>query len=266
VIRPLILLVIAALILGANPAAAGPAPPTLTKLKQAAAANPQDPQVHYSLGLKYESLDKSKQATDEYRKALSLKPDYDQALYSLGRLMGALGETDRAIEIIKQAVKLKPKSAEARTLLATVYNQQAVELLRQGSLDDAREALENGIQAKGGDAVTEALRNNLGCLYMRQDKLDDAVGVFQEVLRQNPNAPQALYNLGLLHYTQGDYQAASRELFALKGIDPEMAADLSDYRFRIRTSTEVTPPVKTMLTFKGSPLLTKGTVLPSYSR
>ena len=265
-ISPLVILVIAALSFGAIPAVAGQSPATLRDLKQAVAAKPQDPQAHYSLGQKYESLGQTKKALGEYRKALSLKPDYDQALYSLGRLMGELGETDKAIEIIKQAVKLKPNSAEARTLLATVYNQQAMELLRQGSLDDAREALETGIQAKGGDAVTEALRNNLGCLYIRQDKLDEAVGAFQEVLRQNPNAPQALYNLGLLHYTQGDYQAASRELFALKGIDPDMAADLADYRFRIRTSTYVEPPVKTMVTFKGSPLLTKGTVLPSYAR
>jgi tetratricopeptide (TPR) repeat protein len=266
VISPLVILVIAALSFGAIPAVAGQSPATLRDLKQAVAAKPQDPQAHYSLGLKYESLGQTKKALGEYRKALGLKPDHEQALYSLGRLMGELGETDKAIEIIKQAVKLKPNSAEARTLLATVYNQQAMELLRRGSLDDAREALETGIQAKGGDAVTEALRNNLGCLYIRQDKPDEAVGAFQEVLRQNPNAPQARYNLSLLYYTQGDYQAASREFFALKGIDPDMAGDLADYRFQIRTSTYVEPPVKTMVTFKGSPLLTKGTVLPSYAR
>jgi tetratricopeptide (TPR) repeat protein len=266
VISPLVILVIAALSSGAIPAAAGQPPATLRNLKQAVAAKPQDPQAHYSLALKYEALGQTKKALAEYRKALSLKPDFDQALYSLGRLTGELGETDKAIEIIKQAVKLKPKSAESRNLLAALYNQQAVELLRQGSLDAAREALETGIQAKGGDAVTEALRNNLGCLYIRQDKPDEAVGAFQEVLRQNPNAPQARYNLSLLYYVQGDYQAASREFFALKGIDPGMAADLSDYRFQVRTSMYVTPPVKTMDTFKGSPLLTKGTVLPSYAR
>ena len=78
------------------------------------------------------------------------------------------------------------------------------------------------------------------------------------MLRQNPNAAQARYNLALLNYTQGDYQAASRQLFALKGIDPGLAGELSDYRFKIRTSTDWQPPVKTMLTFPGSPLLIKG--------
>jgi tetratricopeptide (TPR) repeat protein len=111
--------------------------------------------------------------------------------------------------------------------------------------------------------VTEALRNNLGCLYVRDNKLDQAIGPWQEVLRQNPDFPQAHYNLALIYYTQGDYQAASREFFALKGLDRDLAGDLSDYRFRITTSTYVTPPVKTMITFKGSPLLTKGTE-PAY--
>ena len=114
--------------------------------------------------------------------------------------------------------------------------------------------------------MTEALRNNLGCLYVRENKPDQAIGTFQEVLRQNPNVPQARYNLALLYYTQGDYQLASREFFALKGIDRDMAGDLSDYRFQIRTSTYVEPPVKTLVTFPGSPLLTEGTVLPSYAK
>lgn len=266
VIQPLIVLVIAALLLGTSPASAGQAPPTLRKLKQAVVANPQDPQAHYTLGLQYESLGQTKKATEEYRKALSLKPDYDKALYSLGRLMGELGETDRALKIIKQTVKLNPDSVEAKTLLATVYNRQAMDLLRQGSLDDAREAIEAGMQAKGGDAVTEALSINLGCLYLLQDKLDDAVGTFQEVVRQNPDAPEARYNLALIYYTQGDFQAASREFFALKGIDRNLAEKLSDYRFRVKTDAYVKPPVQTMYTFKGSPLLTKGTVLPSYAR
>jgi tetratricopeptide (TPR) repeat protein len=266
VISYLTILVIMVLSLGASPAAAGQNPPTLRELKQAVAANPQDPQAHYSLGLKYESLGKTKKAIDEYRKSLSLKPGNDKVLYSLGRSMATLGEPDKAIGIIQQAVKLNPKSVEARSLLAAVYNQQAMASMQQGNLDAARQSLTAGIDAKGDAAVTEALRNNLGCLYVRENKLDEAVGTWQEVLRQNPDVPQAHYNLALIYFATGDPQAASRELFALKGIDRDMAADLSDYRFRIKTSTDVTPPVKTMITFKGSPLLTKGTVLPSYAR
>ena len=243
-ISHLVILVIVLLSLGAGPAVAGEKPATLRELKQAVASNPQDPQAHYSLGLKYESLGKTKKAIGEYNKALSLKPDDDKVLYSLGRLMGELGEAEQAIEIIKQAVKLKPNSAEARSLLAAAYNKQGTALMLQGSLDAAKEALETGIQAKGGPAETEALLNNLGCLYVRENQPDEAIGTFQEVLRQNPNVPQAHYNLALLYYTQGDYQAASREFFALKGLDLNMAAELSDYRFRIGTSTYVSPRSK----------------------
>jgi protein O-GlcNAc transferase len=266
VISHLTILLIMVLSLGATSAAAGEKPGALSELKKVVAANPQDPQAHYSLGLKYESLGHTRKAIDEYRKSLSLKPGNDKVLYSLGRLMAAGGEPGEAIGIIRQAVKLNPKSAEARNLLGAVYNQQAMALMQQGNLEAAKQALEAGIQAQGDAAVTEALRNNLGCLYVRENRLDQAVGTWQEVIRQNPDAPQAHYNLALVYYTMGNPQAASRELFALKGIDRDMAAELSGYRFRIETSTEVRPPVKTMITFKGSPLLTKGTVLPDFAR
>jgi protein O-GlcNAc transferase len=263
VISHLTILVIMVLSLGASSAAAGGKPGALSELKQAVVANPQDPQAHYSLGLKYESLGQTKKAIGEYRKSLSLKPGNDKVLYSLGRLMATLGEPDQAIEIIKQAVKLNPKSAEARNLLAVVYNQEAMAFMQQGNLDAARQALETGIQAKGGSAETETLRNNLGCLYVRENKLDEAVGTFREVLRQNPDLPQAHYNLALIYFATGNPQAAYVEFFALKGLDRDLAAELSDYRFRIETSTDVRPPVKT-IQMKPSPFLVGGNI-PSES-
>ena len=249
----LTILVIMMLSLGANPAA-GEKPGALKELKQAVVAKPEDPQAHYSLGLKYESLGQTKKAIEEYRKSLSLKPDNDKVLYSLGRLTASLGEPDQAIGIIKQAVKLNPKSAEARSLLAAAYNQQAMALMQQGNLDAARQSFTAGIQAKGGPAETQTLLNNLGCLYVQENKLDQAVGTWQEVLRQNPDLPQAHYNLALTYYAMGNPQAAYVEFFALKGLDRDLAAELSDYRFRTQTSTDVTPPVKT-LQMKPSPLL-----------
>jgi tetratricopeptide (TPR) repeat protein len=259
VISHLTILVIVLLSLGASPTGAGGKPPTLRELKKAVAASPQDPQAHYSLGLQYESLGQTKKAIGEYRKSLSLKPDNAKALYSLGRLMNQLGEPEKAIEIIKQAVKFNPKFQEARNLLAAVYNQQAMAFMEQSNLDAARQALETGIQAKGGPAETETLRNNLGCLYVRENRLDEAVGTFREVLRQNPDVPQARYNLALIYYATGNPQAAYVEFFALKGLDRDLAAQLSDYRFRIETSTYVTPPVKTMQ-MKPSPALVGGNI------
>ena len=261
-ISHLAILLMALLSLGAAPAAAADKPGALRELKQAVTANPQDPQAHYALGLKFEGLGKTKQAIAEYNKALSLKPDDVKVLYSLGRLMGDTGQVDQAIEIIKKAVKLKPDSAQARSLLAAAYNKQATALMLQGNLDDAKAALQAGLQAKGGPEQTQALLNNLGCLYVRGNQREQAIGTFQDVLRQNPDMAQAHYNLALLYYAQGDYQLASQQMYALKGVDPNMAAELSGYRFRPQTPTDWTPPVKTLVTFPGSPLLTEGTILP----
>lgn len=256
----LVILLIAALSLGAGPAAAGEKTPSLRQLKQVAAANPQDPQARYALGEQYERLGQLQPAQREYKAALSLKPDDPKGLYRLGRVMGKLGQLEPAIKTIKGAVKLVPQSAEVRNLLAALYNQQGAVLMQQGRLTDAREALEAGLRAKGGPEANQALGNNLGCLHVRENRPDQAIGAFQEVLRQNPDMGQARYNLALLYYQQGDYQAANREFYALKGANPALAAELANYRFRIETSTDYAPPVKTAVTFKGSPLLTQGSI------
>jgi tetratricopeptide (TPR) repeat protein len=258
-ISHLAILMILVLSLGAGPAVAAAKPQSLRQLKQAVAAKPQDPQAHYALGLRYESLGQTKKAIAEYRLSLTLKPDDAKVLYSLGRLMSQQGEPEKAIAIIKQAVKFDPKFPEARNLLAGVYNQQAITLMEQGNLDAARQALEAGLQVKGGPAETETLRNNLGCLYARENKLDQAVGAFQQVLRQNPNVPQAHYNLALIYYATGNPQAAYVEFFALKGLDRGLAAQLSEYRFRPETSTYATPPVQTMQ-MQPSPALVGGNI------
>jgi tetratricopeptide (TPR) repeat protein len=260
VISSLIILIIMALSLGAGPAAAASRLP-VWKLKQKVAANPQDPQAHYTLGEKYESLGQMQAAIQQYQEALKLKPDDAKGLYRLARVMGETGKSDQAIETIKKALKLKPNFAEARNLLAATYNQQGAALIQQGNLEAAKEALEAGLQAKGDPAETEALRNNLGCLYVQENRLDQAVDTFQQVVRQNPNMAQAHYNLALIYYQQGNYQAANVEFFAVKGINPGLANQLSDYRFRIKTSMESgPPPVKTAITFPGSPALVQGTI------
>jgi tetratricopeptide (TPR) repeat protein len=249
--------------LGGSPAL-GQTPPKLWKLRQAVATNPQDPEAHLALGLKYESLGKNHKALREYKKVVELNPDDVRGVYSLGRLMATLGPAGPAIKVIQEAVKLDPKYAPARNLLAATYNKQGLTWMQQGKLDDARQALESGLKAQGGADETKSLLNNLGCLYVRQNHLDEAIGTFQALLRRDPNVAQAHYNLALIYYAQGEYQLASQQFYALKGVDPKMAGELGDYRFRIVTPLTYEPPVKTMLTFKGSPLLTQGTVPPEF--
>ena len=257
VISHLVILVTVLLSLGAGPAEAGRKAPTLSELTQAVAQNPQDPQARYSLGLKYESLGKTKKAIEEYQKALNLKPDDEKALYSLGRLMGELGESEQAIKLIQKALKLKPDFAQARSLLAAIYGKQGVALMEQGSLEAAKEALEAGIQANAGAAETKALRNNLECLYVRENRLDQAIGTFQEVLQQNPNVAQALQP-GPPLLRPGGLPGGLPADVRLEGPQPRPGGRAGGLPLQDRTSTDWTPPVKTMLTFPGSPLLTQG--------
>jgi tetratricopeptide (TPR) repeat protein len=53
------------------------------------------------------------------------------------------------------------------------------------------------------DALTE-----LGITYMYQDNLETALGIFEDVLANEPNHEGARYNLASANFSQGDYDRA----------------------------------------------------------
>lgn len=51
-------------------------------------------------------------------------------------------------------------------------------------------------------------RNNLGLVYVNQNKLAEAENEYKKEIEINPNYDNAYYNLGLLHWQQKRYNEA----------------------------------------------------------
>lgn len=229
--------------------------PPLRVLKQAVQEQPTDPQAFFNLGLKYESLGKSKEAMGAYRQAIRLKSDYVEAYHHLARTLGDSGEYDEAIKTLQKALKIKPDYAEARILLGKVYTGQGLALGQEGRWSSAIDAFQAAIRT---DPEAEAPRNNLGVAYFNEKRLSDAVEAFQQALGKNPDNPQAHYNLALLYFVTGNHEAAYVEFFNLKALDPAMAGELNQIRFGVKKTTEYTgPPMKTI----PGPFFTRGVVV-----
>jgi tetratricopeptide (TPR) repeat protein len=79
------------------------------------------PTPYYNLGLSYVALNKPREATDAFKKAIEIKPDYAEAHYNLGLLDSRAEQYAQAIDEFKQALKAKPDYAEARYSLGLVY-------------------------------------------------------------------------------------------------------------------------------------------------
>jgi tetratricopeptide (TPR) repeat protein len=195
---------------------------SLQDLQQAVQKEPDNPQVHYMLGLMHELEGNPAKAMQAYQQAVSLKSDYPEALYRVGELKGAQGDQEGAIQALAKAISLKPDYQEARATLATVYGQKGSALLEQGRWADAAQALQEAVALNPGD---DAGANNLGIAYVAQGDWSRAVAAFQTAILANPANVDAHYNLGNTFLQIGDKEGALGQYAILGNLDPALAGD-----------------------------------------
>src|SRR5262249_17429625 len=88
------------------------------------AANKDDVQLHFTLGVLLASEKQYRAAQLELEKANALKPETFEILYNLGQAYIRVGDYTKAELAINRALKLNPDSAETLYLLAQVDFEQ----------------------------------------------------------------------------------------------------------------------------------------------
>ena len=73
--------------------------------------NPKDAVGYFNRGDAYHSLNKMKQAIDNYDEAIRLDPQFADAYHNRGTTYRNLGQLERAIEDYNHAIRLNPKDA-----------------------------------------------------------------------------------------------------------------------------------------------------------
>lgn len=89
-------------------------------LEAVRAHEPNNPDVHYNLGLLYHAAKDPARAAASYRYALALKPTYAAALNTLGNALRELGDADEAEHCYQQLIASDPEDPHARYNLAHV--------------------------------------------------------------------------------------------------------------------------------------------------
>lgn len=218
------------------------------------AKNPNDVQLHSTLGLVLAGEKQYRAAATELENANSLQPESFEILFDLGETYLRMGDYGQAELILKRALNLKPDSPEALYLLAQSDADQsrpvdALELLArahklapentdvifllgrvsmtQNYFEDAIPLLESGIKLAPKRAD---LRAALGESYFMSGKADKAIEVFNELVQVDPTARSYAF-LGLSYRHLGRFDEA-RKYFA-KGLelDPRNAACLFNLGF-----------------------------------
>ncbi len=197
--------------------------PSLRQLQEAVKNNPNDPRLHYLMGLKYQNEGSDAKALKAYQKAVSLNHQFSEALLRLGALKSAEGDQEGAVKALKKAVQLDPKNKEAKALLGSVYGRQGVALMEQGKNAEAIKVLQLAVTNKPED---DAALNNLGVAFAAQGDLNLAAQAFQQAIRANPANDNAHFNLGYTNLSAGDRTGALDQYAALTALGSGYGGEL----------------------------------------
>ncbi len=257
----------------------------MTRRSARALARPSDPLL---AAQRHQAEGRPAKAEAGFRTVLAAEPDQPQALFGLGLALGALGRLDEAIDCFARLVARLPRDfaanynlaymlqrvgrmAEAADAYATaatiqpwqpeVHNNLGLALIELGRLAEAhavflkalqlapKEALiwfnlanvdrELGRYAAALAAYDHALRlrpgfaqalNNRGLTLLKLGRPQEALAAFEATLAAAADHPGARTNRGVALYERGDIDgaiAAHRDALAQSPDDPEANANLA---------------------------------------
>lgn len=159
----------------------------LRHFELALAQQPNDVELHNSLGAVLRFLDRAEQAVVHFRKAIALNPEYAEVHCNLGKALHELGRSEEACAAFQRAVALRPSLIEAQGNWG-----QALMIL--GRYAEAAARFEAAVALTGGDP--EAVFN-LGNALQALQKFDEAIVRYRQVLVREPNHGRAHYCLGI---------------------------------------------------------------------
>jgi protein O-GlcNAc transferase len=154
--------------------------------------NPNDYKTWYNLGIVYFKKGNFEEALKKFH--LSAKHHLNDSVYiSIGDCEYALKNYKKAIENYDLALKINPQNYE-------IYNAKAATYTATLSFHDAFESCTKSLNIK---PLNIKGLSNLGIILRNFRRYKDAIGVFDEVLKQKPNDYDVIFNkaqcLELIH-------------------------------------------------------------------
>jgi len=183
-------------------------------LEQIVAAEPENAEAYFLLGLTYFNLQMYDQAKDFFDRALTIEPDRAPAVHhNLGVLAYQLGDMETAVEEFQAAMELDPQDADTHYQLGAAYLVMAFPM---DALEPDAAYLQQS-QTEFEQALTldsdkpEALVG-LANVYMFQNKLPEAIELLETAVEQQPEMREALFALGRAYAVSGQLAKATETL------------------------------------------------------
>lgn len=160
------------------------------EFKRALALDPDDANIHNSLGVCYGVSGDLAQALAEFTTAIDLDPSEPLSLYNAGLVSKLAGNRKDALEYFLRADSQPGEQFEIALQIGRLY-------LDMDIPENARPHLERAVQACPDSAPALAA---LGDCYSALDLPDDAISAYKKALRRNANDAASLSGLGWLYH------------------------------------------------------------------
>ncbi|HVI78022.1 MAG TPA: tetratricopeptide repeat protein, partial [Candidatus Acidoferrum sp.] len=157
------------------------------------------PSARLMLGIVLRRQGNHKGALDQFQKAVELRPDDADAQYNLGRELKGNGNTQGAIAAFRRAIEARPDFEQAH------YN-LALALHKQGDVETAQKEVKelSGLHDFRARLAQSKMPILQGVDALKNQKLDDALALFQRSQEQSPELPTSQYYLGLTWEVKND--------------------------------------------------------------
>ncbi len=178
-----------------------------------------------SLGAAWSDSGQQPEALHAFEAALFLDPQFDLAHFGKAialQRQGSDADVDADAEAAyRAALAINPDSREAANNLAILLHARGSRIARENRLVEAMELFEKATAAKPDFAEAHY---DLGSLLSRQGDTGKAIPHLREAVRLKPDFPDAHNNLGTALARQRDFAAAATEFEAAIRLRPDFAA------------------------------------------
>lgn len=190
-----------------------------------------------NLAVLLERTGRDLEAMDEYRMALKLDPYFSPARINLVTLANNSLRQDEAEKILREGVALPDSPPTDRGNLAYML---ALLLVEHGQAEESVEWFEQAAEGLPGNA---RIRYNQGLLLLRLKRVDEAKAALESGLQQAGEDPDLLYAMIYLHGSTGGRAAAVGYLQRLMSVAPNDPR-LADIKKMLGVETMMIPGKK----------------------
>jgi len=180
-------------------------------LEKTVKLRPDYPEAWNNLGMMAAQQGHPDEAIQDFQMSLRLRPNYAIASLNLGNVYRRQKAFDKALECLDRALALQPDDPEINYSLGMFYAQQ-------NQMQKAADFLQRAVDLRPD--YPEAL-NNLGVLFVRQQNYAKAEEQFKFGIRVAPKFDQSYLNLARLYAMQNDREKAKQVLQELLRMQPE---------------------------------------------